>query len=152
MIEQVLLVAILAIAAGGAVWDIAKRKIPNWLCLILAIVAAAYSFQQFGMPGLGWATLHALIALIAGMALFAMGAIGGGDAKFYAGGAFSLQLSQALPMLGITVLSGFVLLVVMVLGRRFLVRAGFSIAELRKMQLPYGVAIAIGLAIALLRY
>ena len=152
MIEQVLLVAILVIAAGGAAWDIARRQIPNWLCLVLALVAAAYSFSMFGIQGLAWAGLHGLAALLMGMGLFALGAIGGGDAKFYTAGALSLQMSQALPMLAATALSGFVLMIVMVIGRRFVSRANFSVSELRKMQLPYGVAIAAGLAITLIGY
>lgn len=152
MIESALLAAILLVAAGGAAWDIRKRQIPNWLCLCLAVVAAAYSLAHFGWTGLGWATLHAMIALMAGMGLFALGAIGGGDAKFYAGGAFSLQLAQALPMLAITVGSGLIVLLVMAAGRRFIARTGYSVAELRTMQLPYGVAIAVGLVITLLHY
>lgn len=152
MIEQVLLVAILAIAAGGAGWDIGKRRIPNWLCLLLAIVCAAYSYQILGLTGLGWATLHAVVSLLIGMALFAAGALGGGDAKFYAAGAFALQPDQALTMFAITAISGFFLLLVMVLGRRFVARSGYSVGELRQMQLPYGVAIALGLAITLMRF
>ncbi len=152
MIDQYLLAAVLVIAAGGAAWDIAQRRIPNWLCLILAVVAGTYSFYVFGLPGLGWAALHAFIALLVGMGLFAAGAIGGGDAKFYAAGALSLQLGQGLTMMIVTFLAGFVLLVVMVVGRRFVARAGYSMAELRTMKLPYGVAIAIGLAITLIRF
>ncbi|MFN2098447.1 prepilin peptidase [Altererythrobacter sp. MF3-039] len=152
MIEQGLLAAILAIAAGGAAWDIAKRRIPNWLCALLALVCALYSFQVFGIVGLGWAALHSVIALVIGMGLFAIGAIGGGDAKFYAAGALALQLNQALAMFAVTAFSGLVVLIVMVLGRRFVARSGYAPAELRRMQLPYGVAIALGLAITLLRF
>ena len=152
MIEQILLVAILVIAAGGAAWDIAKRQIPNWLCAVLAAVCAAYSFQVLGLMGLGWAVLHAVIALLVGMGLFAVGAIGGGDAKFYAAGAFALQLDQALTMFAITAIAGFFLLVVMVIGRRLIAKSGFSAAEMRQIQLPYGVAISIGLAVTLVRF
>lgn len=152
MIEQALLGAILLIAAIGAGWDIARRQIPNMLCLVLALVCAAYSFATFGLEGLGWAALHSLIALLAGMGLFALGAFGGGDAKFYAAGAFALQLDQGLTMFVLTAFSGFVLLVVMVLGRMLVSRTGNSVAELRQMQLPYGVAIALGLAITLMRF
>ena len=150
MIEDALLVAVLAIAAGGAAWDIAKRRLPNLLCLCLALVAASYSYVAFGLPGLGWAALHGAIALVIGMGLFAIGAFGGGDAKFYAASAMSLQFAQAIPMITFTVLSGLVLLVVMIVARRFVARTGYSISELRKMELPYGVAIACGLVITLL--
>ena len=122
------------------------------LCLALAILSASYSYFTLGLEGLAWAALHAAIALLVGMALFAMGVLGGGDAKFYAAGALALQLDQALAMFAITAFSGFVLLLVMVFGRRFVLRSGYSASELRQMQLPYGVAIALGLAITLLRF
>ena len=152
MIETVLLAAVLGVAAGGAGTDVARRIIPNLLCIGLGLVAAAYAYFSFGLGGLGSAAIHALIALLVGMGLFAAGMIGGGDAKFYAAGALAVPLGSALAMLLWTVLSGFALLVVMVAGKQLLAKSGNSIAELRKMELPYGVAIAAGLAVALLKY
>lgn len=150
--ESVLLAAVLAIAAGGAGMDIARRIIPNRLCIVLALVAAGLAFVTGGASGLGSAALHGAIALVAGMGLFAGGLIGGGDAKFYAAGALSLPLAKALPTLGWTVTAGLVLLIVMVAGRKLFVKSGNSFAELRKMELPYGVAIAAGLGITQLFY
>jgi len=152
MIEQFLLAALLLVAAGGAAWDVARRIIPNLLCLALAAIAAAYAFSHGGVDLLGSSAIHAGLALAGGMGLFALGVLGGGDAKFYAASALSLPLAKALPMLVLTALSGLVLLVVMVLARRFFARAGYSFAELRKVELPYGVAIASGLGLTLLMY
>lgn len=152
MMDQLLLVALLLLAAGGAAWDVARRIIPNLLCLALALVAVVFTYFSGGAELLGSSAVHALIALLVGMGLFALGALGGGDAKFYAASALSLPLTKALPMLVYTALSGFVLLVLMVLGRRFIARAGYSFAELRKIELPYGVAIASGLILVQLMY
>lgn len=152
MIDNLLLAAVIAIAVGGAVWDIAQRRLPNFLCLALAITSIGYTFGAFGLDGLGSAAIHAIIALLAGMALFAAGVFGGGDAKFYAAGAFAVPLGKALAMLLWTVLAGLVLLIVTVIVRRLIIKTSETLSQLRKVELPYGVAIASGLAITLLGY
>lgn len=91
---------------------------------------------------LGLSAIHALIALVIGMALFGIGFIGAGDAKMYSCVAFAIPLQQALVMLGWTSLAGFVVLVAMSATRRI------SGVPLRKdgkgFPVPYGVAIAAG--------
>src|SRR5579885_3599784 len=86
MIAQILLLAVfpalLAVAAG---WDVASFTIPNRVQL--AIVAAFVGFAlAAGMPAgdFGWHLLSAAIALAVSFALFALGYIGGGDAKLFA--------------------------------------------------------------------
>jgi prepilin peptidase CpaA len=88
--------------------------------------------------------LHAAIALGVGMLLFATGAIGGGDAKFYAAAALAIPASPIagpLAMLGWTSAAGLVLLIGMAIGRRMLGRPG---SFMKGWQVPYGVAIAAG--------
>jgi len=111
-----------------------------------------YAYLAYGLEGLGYSALHAVIALLAGMALFAAGVFGGGDAKFYTAGAFAVPLGKALAMLLWTVLAGLALLIVMVVIRRLIIRTNETLSQLRKVELPYGVAIASGLAITLLAY
>lgn len=150
MIETTLMVAVLAIAAIGAAIDVARRLLPNILCAVLAIAAIAFSWANLGFSGLASPAIHAAISLGVGVALFAMGVVGGGDAKFYAAGAFAVPLGKALTMLLWTVFGGLALLIVMAVWNLVSSRGKRSVAEMRKMQLPYGVAIAIGLAAALL--
>lgn len=145
MIERVLLAAVVLIAVGGAIGDLRNRIISNWLCLALGLASIGYALAFGGLDYLGSSALHASIALLVGMGLFAVGAMGGGDAKFYTGAAFSVALDKALEMFVITAFSGLVLLVVLIVYRRLIVRRNDSAEELRKAELPYGVAIASGL-------
>ncbi len=152
MIAQILLLAVfpalLAVAAG---WDVASFTIPNRVQL--AIVAAFVGFAlAAGMPAgdFGWHLLSAAIALAVSFALFAVGYIGGGDAKLFA--AVALWLGwDALPAYAIfATLSGGVLALVLITLRRwplpaFLAGEGW-IARLheRDAGMPYGVALAAG--------
>jgi prepilin peptidase CpaA len=145
-----LLAVCLALAAAGAAWDIGLRRIPNWLCLALALAALGYAWVATGAGGLGWSAAHAGIALVVGILLFALGAIGGGDAKFYAAAALAVPLQGGLALLGWTSAAGLVLLVVMIVGNRLFARTRQSLQQLRKMEVPYGVAIAAGFALATL--
>jgi prepilin peptidase CpaA len=86
LIEPLLLGrAVLIAACAAACWlDGTKRIIPNWLCVLTLAAGLGFSAWAGGLGALGWHGLHAGVALLAGMALFATGVIGGGDAKFYA--------------------------------------------------------------------
>lgn len=135
-------VALLAlIAAAACYFDITQRRLPNWLCLAALVAGLVFTGLTGGPIDLGMAAVHAVAALLVGMALYALGAIGAGDAKFYAALAawFSLWLAPVL-LLWVS-LCGLVLVVVWFAWRRSLRRA-------RKddvfAKLPYGVAIAVG--------
>ena len=143
-----LLYIAMALAVVGAAWDVRARRIPNWLVVLLAMSAGAATVASGGWSVFAWAAIHALIALLVGMGLFAMKAIGAGDAKFYSAVAFGVPLSQALPMLGWVSLSALVLIFGMIIWYRGLkiVRAG----QRTSWTLPYGLPIACGfVAVAL---
>lgn len=126
----------------GASLDITTRRIPNWLCLVLAVSSAALAFNTGGIEQLTVTALHGVIALLIGMALFAAGWIGGGDAKFYAACALAIPLHAALAMLGWISIAGLGLLLVMVIARR--TRSGAASVKKEQIMVPYGVAITIG--------
>jgi prepilin peptidase CpaA len=138
-------------AAGlGAILDIKERRLPNWLCAAFAVAGTGGLAVSAGPAAVPWALLHAALALIAGMMLFRLGAIGGGDAKFYAAAACALPLEKVLPLIGWTSAAGFGLLVVMMVRRRI---TGVSQRETRFLsgwEVPYGVAIAGGFLLTLL--
>jgi prepilin peptidase CpaA len=140
----------LALAVASAAWDIRLRRIPNWLCLALAVAALAYAWAHGGANALAWGAAHSAIALAVGIALFALGAIGGGDAKLYAAAALALPLQAGLSLLGWTSAAGLILLIVMIVGNRLFSRRRQSLHDMRKMEVPYGVAIAAGFAVATL--
>lgn len=85
MIDPTLLgqAALIAACLAACWFDVRQRIIPNWLCLLTLI--AGLGFTLWVAPAaIGWHALHAAVALLVGMGLFAMRWIGGGDAKFYA--------------------------------------------------------------------
>jgi len=141
----------LALALLGAFVDVRERRLPNWLCAALALAGGAGLAISQGPALLPWALLHAVIALAAGMALFGIGAIGGGDAKFYAAAALAVPASPVagpLALLGWTSLAGLLLLIAMVIGRRVRQRSVKG-GLLKGWAVPYGAAIAAGLWITL---
>lgn len=131
-----------ALALTGAWLDWRDRRLPNWLCG--AAIALGLGLVLVGQGwGPAWShALHALIALAVGMALFAGGVIGGGDAKFYAALALWFPLGAGLRLLLLVSLAGLVLTLAMAAlawrsGRRL--RSGPG-----GQTVPYGVAIAAG--------
>ena len=129
--------------ATGALSDIKDRRLPNWLSLLLLIYGLAHAYYLGEFVAMGWHGLHALIALLVGMVLFAIKWFGGGDVKFYAGAAayFSfgdgIQLLLWVSLLGVALMLGWMIL-------RRLLRAGKPAAIGNHALFPYGVAIAAG--------
>lgn len=146
MTGQVLSLLAIAISAAGALIDVRSRKLPNWLCLLLGLAAAASAVVNFGGAGLLSSGLHAVIALVLGAALFALKAIGAGDAKFYGAAALAIPLSDALAMFVWALAAGLVVLIAM---------AAFH--SMRRLQtdtktrwtVPFGLPIFVGFAVAL---
>lgn len=138
----------LALAAAGAITDIRSRRIPNLLCIALAVVGIATLALSAGVGALPWSLLIALVAVLTGMALFAAGMIGGGDAKFYAAAACGLPSQEWYHFLGWVSLSGLLLLFVMAISRRI---AGKKVFKHGEWSVPYGVAIFAGFVLTVLQ-
>jgi prepilin peptidase CpaA len=150
MIEAALLTLVGAAAITGAVYDLATFKIPNWISLglvalfpVLAL-AAGLNLNEAGVHlGIGAA------ALVLGIALFAGGIIGGGDAKLFA--ALALYMgSQIGPYMFAVALAGGVLALAVLVLRWSPIRNLLSpLPWLNKLSapgagVPYGIAIAAG--------
>lgn len=146
-LQPLLPAALLAgFAATGAWLDWHRRVLPNWLCL--AALSTGLGLAATGQleTGLLGAVLHAGIALLIGMALFAGGLIGGGDAKFYAALAAWFPLSGGFRLLMLVSLAGIVLTVAMwafSLLRREVAGGARGLREMPRT-IPFGVAIAAG--------
>lgn len=139
------------IAVTGAFLDIRFRRLPNWLCAVTLATGLAWGAAIGGIPWAGMSALHALLALIAGMGVFATGAIGGGDAKFYAALAAWFPLGKALLLVGIVSVAGLLLLIAWLPLRKRVASGGPKLVPddvFRK--LPYGVAISTGAFITFL--
>lgn len=143
----------LVIVAG--IRDLTTMTIPNWISglLILGFFPAAF------MVGLAPSVvaIHvgvAVVALLLGMGLFAMGAIGGGDAKLLAAASLWFGLYGAgIFVLWTAVAGGFVCLAILMARnwlQPFVVFAPGWVGRLMapRGDIPYGVAIALGALLA----
>lgn len=146
-----------ALAVVAALFDVGTMTIPNRLtgALALAFVPAALAV------GLPWpvAGMHLLVglgALAFGAGLFAMGWLGGGDAKLLAASALWLGWPASLTLIMWTAIGGGVLAMALLAARKTAVLAPAAArgpAWLGKLltpggDVPYGVAIALGVLIA----
>jgi prepilin peptidase CpaA len=157
MIAQFLLIALLpAMLAAAAGWDLASFTIPNSLNLAVAATFGAFAlFLGLSAGAIGLHLLAGFIGLAAGFALFALGYIGGGDAKLYAGASLWLGPHDlVIYTLVATILGG--LLTIMLLALRQLpLPAGLArqgwISKLHndRSGIPYGVALAAGVFVIL---
>lgn len=138
-----------SLLASGLVacWmDIRHRLLPNWLVLVTA--AAAAGTAAWG-GFLGVAAIHMALALVIGMALFALKVVGAGDAKYYAALALFFPWQGAAIFALCIGLGGIVLLAgttarLALPGRNPPARAPVG----TRMHLPFGVALAIGAMLA----
>jgi prepilin peptidase CpaA len=131
--------------------DLFTMTIPNWLTAGLA--AAFFAVAPFAGLGLADIALHAsagLAMLVVGFSLFALGWIGGGDAKFFAATSLWLGWAHLLHYAILFSLVGGALTLVLLMARRaplpaFLGRQPWA-ARLHDARsgIPYGIALAIG--------
>ena len=146
-LPELLTIGLLTGIAGVGAWlDWHYRLLPNWLGTLALLAGLAVTALGQGtaalLPHLG----HAGLALLVGMALFAGGVIGGGDAKFYAALAVWFPLVEGFRLLLLVALAGLVLTVALWLFVWRTVPAGRShpAAGGQPRTVPYGVAIAAG--------
>ena len=150
-----LLVMTLMLAACGAVHDWRSLRIPNWLCLTIAVlfvVAVVVAPQDFTPL---WPHLAAgVLMLIVTFALFAFGLFGGGDAKLAAVLALWLGLKGLAPFVMFTGIAGGVLAL---LGLYISKKKPFAHAapqgwvgqlQAGRNAIPYGIALAVGAVFA----
>lgn len=159
--QDLLLMSVLCfplLVLTAAAKDLTSFTIPNWISLAMLAgwLPAAGAALAFGVPagdllssfGVGVA------ALVIGMGMFAMGWIGGGDAKLMAAAALWLGAPGLAPFLMWTTLAGGALTLTLIAMRRhgasFVGQTGPDaehwVGRLmdRRGDVPYGVAICVG--------
>jgi len=151
LIEPVLLTMVGAVVIAGAAYDAATLTIPNWISLALVALFPVLAL----LAGLSWmeAALHFAVgfaALAAGVALFAGGFIGGGDAKLFAAVSLYVGAASFGTFVFAVALAGAALACAL-LALRHLAWAGLveRLKGLKHLALsgagiPYGIAIAAG--------
>lgn len=140
-----------AVMIAAALSDLATMTIPNRLSVVLLagfIPAALLSGAT--LPTLGLCLAIGLAGLVAGAAMFALGWIGGGDAKITAAAGLWLGLSGAPSFLAFTAVAGGLFGLSVLFARKWAQPWAVSgpawmgrLLEPRG-DIPYGVAIALG--------
>lgn len=151
-VQAVLLLVFPVLVIVAALRDVTSFTIPNWISLALigAFLPAALLIGV-GLPQIGLHVAAGVAALVAGMIMFALRWIGGGDAKLFAAAGLWLGWSAAVPYLVYTALAGGALALFLISLRSMWLRAYVVNGPAWVGRLatpgesaPYGVAIAVG--------
>jgi prepilin peptidase CpaA len=152
MIAEILVIValpLLLLAAGA--WDLASFTIPNFLtAALLAIFVLFALVAGLSFAAIGWHLLAGLVGLLLGFMLFALGYIGGGDAKLFAATALWLGFRDLMPYALTASVFGGLLTLAMILLRQFPLPQALArqawIVKLHDTRsgIPYGVALAAG--------
>ena len=136
----------------AALKDATSFTIPNWLSGLLALAFFPVALAaHLPLSVIGFSVLAGCGALALGMAMFALGWCGGGDAKLLAAVALWLGWQGLAPFAMVTCAAGGALAFALVLARRNILAgmASAGPAWLERLltpgeDLPYGMAIAAG--------
>ena len=149
--EILVIVALPLLLAAAASWDVASFTIPNFLNLALAVIFAVFAIAVGLAPAaIGWHVLAGFLGLFIGFTLFALGFIGGGDAKLFAAVLLWLGLQDLLPYALLASVFGGLLTIGLLLLRQYPLPALLSrqswIVKLHDARsgVPYGVALVAG--------
>jgi prepilin peptidase CpaA len=151
MAEMLVLVVLPALLAAAAGWDVASYTIPNALQAALIASFVVFVFAAGFSPGeIGSHLLAGVLGLLVGFTLFALGYVGGGDAKLFACTVLWFGFAD-FPKYALiaTVLGGaFAVLLVIVrsvpLPDILMKKAWIARLHSRGQGIPYGVALAAG--------
>ncbi len=148
VLVQYVFPALLLLAAG---WDIASFTIPNFLQVLLIAAFVAFVAATGMAPAVICAHLLAgFLGLAAGFTLFALGYIGGGDAKLFACIALWLGFQNLPEYALVASVMGGALTLILISVRRLPLPQGLTgqpwILRLHEARgaIPYGVALAAG--------
>jgi len=151
-LQSVLLLMFPVLVVTAALRDVTSYTIPNWIsaALILAFFPVAL-VQGVSLEMLGGHLAIGITALATGMLMFALGWIGGGDAKLFAAAALWLGWPAVTPFVMITAIAGGAL-AVLLLGLRKsplqpLLETGpawLGRLATHGESVPYGAAICVG--------
>ena len=154
------LLAVGVIAIAAAYRDVVSFTLPNVLTLSVALfflpfAGVMYFSGTLSISELGFALLAGCIVFLAGLVLFVLGALGGGDVKYLAAAALWAYPVGLTNFLLITSIGGAVVgtvYLVMARASRDGERSGKTMSERLARPMPYGVAISMGLAYTLVRW
>ncbi len=157
MMTEILVIGVLpALLAAAAGWDIASYTIPNVLQAALLGGFVVFVFVAgFSPAQVGSHLLAGVLGLAMGFALFALGYVGGGDAKLFAGTALWFGFSDfskyalVATILGGAFAVGLVALRSVPLPELLTRHPWIARLHSRGAGIPYGVALAAGACLVL---
>ncbi len=143
--------AVLAALGLVACWfDIRERRLPNWLVLVTLAAGLGLAGWRSGIEDLPWHLAHVAIALAVGIGLYAIRALGAGDAKYYAALAAWFALGDGVKLLMAVSFAGLVLALGWLAWRKFAGKPAPRKPVDDMDKVPFGVAMALGAMLALL--
>jgi prepilin peptidase CpaA len=153
----VLAAAFAGLVLAGAFRDLVSYTIPNWISLaIIGLFPVAALATGLSLPTVGLHLGIGVAVLVAAMAMFAFGWIGGGDAKMFAAAALWMGWPAVVDFVLGTAITGGVLAMALLSLRSSLLRPAVLLGPSWLVRLsepggaaPYGVAIAVGGLMAL---
>ena len=155
MFEAALLTLVGAAAIAGAAYDLTTFTIPNWISLgLLALFPVLALAAGLSLSDAGIHFAIGAAALAAGIALFAGGVVGGGDAKLFAALALYMGVQSIGPYVFAVALAGGALAIALLTLRWLPISILLSrLPWVHRLSapgvgVPYGVAIAAGGLIA----
>ncbi len=151
MLLPLVIIAVFAGCMLAASWsDMTSMTIPNWISLVL--IAGFFAVTPFVWQG--WAVFgtHILVGLVcfaAGLVMFALRWMGGGDAKLLAATSVWWVWSDLFQYFFYTTLAGGVLALILIFGRKYvpenMLNTGWANRLFKnEKKMPYGLALAFG--------
>jgi len=139
----------------AAAKDATSMTIPNWISL--AVIAGFVIVTPFVWQGLDTFITHLLVGLsffLVGFVMFALGWLGGGDAKLMAATALWWQWDEAVIYIFYTTMLGGALAILLVFGRRYIPSSVLTADWAHHLfkdekKMPYGLALAGGALLTL---
>jgi prepilin peptidase CpaA len=138
------LLAFAAVLVWAAIGDMRRLIIPNWISVSIAGLFALHVGMSPVPVGILAAVGVAMATLVFGIALFAFNLIGGGDVKLMAAIALWAGPSRMLEFLFVTAITGGLVAAAALLRRWHLAPVGGTPGSAAAIEIPYGVAIAVG--------
>jgi len=149
MIATLFLYGAIFLLVAAALWDAVTLTIPNYLVLAVLALYAVSLTVNFDLSDILFDILAAAIVFAVCFILFALGWLGGGDAKLAPGAALWAGYDGLMEfVIAMTLAGGFLAIVLLVL-RAGLRTAGASQERLPEVlkwagPIPYGIAISVG--------
>ena len=158
IVHSTLMAVFIALVCYGAWSDARTLRIPNTVSLaLLATFIPAAVVAGIGLEVIAWHLAAGVVVLVVGFTLFALGYLGGGDAKLFAAAALWVGWDELLfYVLAVVVFGGVLSLCVLALRKglglwpHWLVKSAEGLFTPNKA-VPYGIAIAAGTLITVPR-